>query len=121
VVKVNMYVDGLLTGSKHIPYLPGGHSRMVRMDYDPSGRAEATPMKSLGVRVFSEAAGFARDGEDPLSHFVERDLVGSADDTGGSGGGCDAELGAALIAFGVFGVFGSVAARNANRPFLMRL
>jgi hypothetical protein len=109
VTKVNMYVDGLPAGSKHIPYLPSGHSRTIRMYYDPSGHVEATPMKSLGVRVFSEATGFSRDGEDPLSHALERELIGKVDDIDdkddvdddvngkSSGGGCDAGLGASLF------------------------
>jgi hypothetical protein len=107
LVKVNLYVDGIPVGSKHIPYLSSGHSRTITMNYNPLDHAEVKPpLVSLSVRVFSELAGFSRDGEDDLSAFVERNFVdkdsdgGNDDGNDGSkkgGSGCDAGMGAGVI------------------------
>jgi hypothetical protein len=92
VVKVNLYVNGIPVGSKHIPYLASGQSRTIEMDYDPSDHAEVATLKSLKVLAFSEATGFKRNGEDELSASVEMNFADADEDINSSSGsgGCNA-------------------------------
>ncbi|MDR2174908.1 MAG: VCBS repeat-containing protein, partial [Synergistaceae bacterium] len=103
LVKVNLYVDGIPIGSKHIPYLGSGYSRTITMNYNPLDHADVKPpLRSLGVRAFSELTGFSRDGEDSLSQLVQRDFTGGSKN---GGGGCDAGLGGLSLA--IFAALGA--------------
>ncbi|MDR3354573.1 MAG: hypothetical protein LBO21_06005, partial [Synergistaceae bacterium] len=107
IVKVNLYVDEIPVGSKHIPYLPSGHSRTITMYYNPLDHADVKPtLKNLSVRAFSELAGFSRDEDDPLSHSIGKEFVDEGAYGSGDGVGCDAGTGGLLI-FGAFGALGT--------------
>jgi hypothetical protein len=106
IVRVNLYVNGIPVGSKHIPYLASGQSRTIEMDYDPSDHAEVVTLRSLKVLAFSEATGFSRNEEDALSASVEMDFAdgGGNDEDGNKGSGCDA---------GAIGLMGGLAVLGA--------
>jgi hypothetical protein len=100
IVKVNLYVDGIPVGSKHIPYLPNGWSRTVEFDYDPADHAEVASLDTLEVRAFSEIMGFKRGEEDALSGSVTMTFTdASGGDTPSGSGGCDAGVSVTSLAF----------------------
>jgi hypothetical protein len=105
LVKVNLYVDGVPVGSKHIPYLANGQRRTITFDYNPSDHAGVTALKSLGVRVFSEATGFKRDGEDSLSGVKEIEFAARDNKGKGGSGCCDAGFVSGALFLALLGAF----------------
>jgi hypothetical protein len=96
---------GSLVAMKHIPYLPNGRKHMFTIDYDPSLHRDLVDLKTLTVMVTS-SEGIHESDLNPKNHIKVLTFAGENPISSGSGGGCDAGMGAiALLAIFGAGAF----------------